>query len=530
MAHHLPLRILAKFMFFILLICAGCAIHLEYIPASQPIGEPPVGGCCVVEKCSNLSDRSYEEGWSRWFAKFYDDDIENDLTNAVVGSLRSKGIFDEVHRYDESLPSVKYDFICRPRLLRMKVNVNPKGYAFILPSSVLVGILPIVPCSSSGKMEVGIEVLYAVSRKTLFDYSNEVAYPDYFYLGGWPYEPMDMEDDGETLLTLQLKDFEQYLDSLYGEEALAAYYSKSSAQSSDRIPRKEEPRQSPRKTSTAPTDTTDDKKQWNPSKKRWALVLGISDYKDNKIPDIPNAAEDAAAIRDFLLNKEGGGFSSENVLFLTDETATRKDFRKQLIRLKDEVGGQDDLLLYFACHGSALPEPKAGNADGLEKYFLLHDAEHGDLKTCSISMSELERELDDIDARHTAMIVDTCFSGGARSVAMGVSARNSTISSSFLKRLARQAGEKHRKILTACSANELALDDPDSGHGIFTTYLLSALKNAPDIDGNGELTLFEVYRDIDMKVRKRSRDILEPQHPQWVGNPEIPFVLKKITP
>ena len=47
---------------------------------------------------------------------------------------------------------------------------------------------------------------------------------------------------------------------------------------------------------------------------RYAVVVGISDYKDPKIPDLKYADADAQAFYDFITSPIGGNFNKENVL------------------------------------------------------------------------------------------------------------------------------------------------------------------------------------------------------------------------
>jgi hypothetical protein len=263
---------------------------------------------------------------------------------------------------------------------------------------------------------------------------------------------------------------------------------------------------------------------------RWALVVGIQSYESSDIPKIPNASEDAHAVRDFLVNPEGGGYENDHVFLLTNEAATRRGLDRYLRNeLKKKVQREDDLFLYFACHGLALPKAGTGNEDGLEKYLIPYDTVPEDVTVDGIAMNDLNDALNDIECRQIAMVLDCCFSGGARSISVGPATRNTTISSSFLKRLAKQRGTKRIKIITACSADELAQDDPQTGHGIFTTYFLEGLRACDDIDGDGQITLYEVFRHLDRKVRDRSSEIGQRQNPKWTGNAAYPFVMRKVT-
>ncbi|MFH2003033.1 MAG: caspase family protein, partial [Planctomycetota bacterium] len=296
-------------------------------------------------------------------------------------------------------------------------------------------------------------------------------------------------------------------------------------------------------TSSTPRSTSPSKKEpieepapktvaepfYQTSGERWALVVGISTYEDGRIPQIPNAAEDARAVRDYLVSTKGGGYKPDHVFLLTDYDATSRKLQKYLgSELRKKVQKEDDLLIYFACHGMAVPTPKAGSEDGLEKYLVPYDTVAEDVVVDGISMTALDTQLDIIECNQIAMVLDTCFSGGARSISEGPATRNTTISSSFLKKMAKQKGTKHRTVITASSASELAQDDPDTGHGIFTTYFLEALDQAEDMDGNGSITLYEVFRYLDRKVRVRSAEIGQRQNPQWVGDPAYPFPVKEV--
>ncbi len=57
-----------------------------------------------------------------------------------------------------------------------------------------------------------------------------------------------------------------------------------------------------------------------PSFQKWAVVIGISDYQHPGIPDIKYAAEDARAIRRFLV--DDAGFAADHVVVPVNEQAS----------------------------------------------------------------------------------------------------------------------------------------------------------------------------------------------------------------
>lgn len=69
----------------------------------------------------------------------------------------------------------------------------------------------------------------------------------------------------------------------------------------------------------------------NPDEKdAYALIVGISTYKDSKIPKLNYTTHDAQAIFDLLVNPDMAGFKKENIKFFLDEEAT-------LFNIKDAI-------------------------------------------------------------------------------------------------------------------------------------------------------------------------------------------------
>jgi uncharacterized caspase-like protein len=80
-------------------------------------------------------------------------------------------------------------------------------------------------------------------------------------------------------------------------------------------------------------------------------------------------------------------------------------------------------------------------------------------------------------------------------------------------------------ILTASDANELSIEKDELQHGVFTYYLLEALRGKGDLDGNGFITLDEVYRYVSEKVPQATE---QGQHPVKKGEMVGEIVLGEI--
>ena len=58
------------------------------------------------------------------------------------------------------------------------------------------------------------------------------------------------------------------------------------------------------------------------SAEKFAVVIGISDYNNPRIPNLAYAAKDAKDFYDFLVDSGKGGFKPQNVKLILNEKAT----------------------------------------------------------------------------------------------------------------------------------------------------------------------------------------------------------------
>jgi uncharacterized caspase-like protein len=77
-------------------------------------------------------------------------------------------------------------------------------------------------------------------------------------------------------------------------------------------------------------------------------------------------------------------------------------------------------------------------------------------------------------------------------------------------------------IITASDANELSMERDDMKHGVFTYYLLEGLRGKADLDGDGVITVDEIYRYVSQKVPPATG---QNQHPVRKGETTGQIVL-----
>jgi len=259
---------------------------------------------------------------------------------------------------------------------------------------------------------------------------------------------------------------------------------------------------------------------------RWAVVIGVGEYEQKGIPRLRYAVRDAEAVYQFLTTK--GGYPKENVLLLTDTTPEkptlqniRRAFGDFLFR---KPGRSDMVLIYYAGHGAPEIDAAGTESDGLSKYLIPRDADPDSLYSTALPMDEIQRIFARIASERVVMLLDTCYSGtvGGRTFTRQQT-RSANLSDQFLERLTRSRG---RVVITASGPNEVALELPALGHGIFTYYLLEGLSGKADRNGDGIVTVSELYEYVEDQVDRRARAAGGRQRPMMKGEIEgtLPLV------
>jgi uncharacterized caspase-like protein len=242
--------------------------------------------------------------------------------------------------------------------------------------------------------------------------------------------------------------------------------------------------------------------------KVYAVVIGINKYKN--LPPLKYAVNDAREFYRYLT--EVNHVPKDHVWLLLDEEATLDNLRKTLgTLLRRSAGKEDTVIIFLAGHGATETDPSSPDGDGLEKYILPINADPMDLYSSAMPMSEVARIFQRISSERLVFIGDTCYSGasGGRTILAG--GTRATVSASFLERLSQGKG---RVILTASDANELSVEKDELKHGVFTYYLLEGLRGKADVDGDGAITVDEIYRYVSEKVPQATG---QDQHPVRKG-------------
>jgi len=261
---------------------------------------------------------------------------------------------------------------------------------------------------------------------------------------------------------------------------------------------------------------------------RWAVVIGIGDYDNKSVPKLRFSDSDADAMYRLLTTR--AGYERENVLLLTDKAPEKPTLQNIRLALGDflprKTTRDDMVLIYYAGYGAPDVDVAGKDSDGLAKYLIPRNVQPESLRKTAFAMDEMPAMLARIPAERIVLLLDASYSttAGGRSF-VSPNARGRNLSEQFLERLTKGRG---RAVITASGPNEVALEPADLGHGIFTYCLLEGLSGKADRNGDGVVTVSELYPYVEDQVERRSRAAGGRQRPLMKGDIEGTLPLSRL--
>ena len=198
---------------------------------------------------------------------------------------------------------------------------------------------------------------------------------------------------------------------------------------------------------------------------RYALVVGVSEYKGAHVKPVPSAAKDAAALAQLLRYH---GRTPYDVTLLRDRNATRGNVVGLLNGIVAKAGPEDSILVFFAGHGVVWKG---------YSWLVPHDATTSVKESC-LPVAALTLILGKAKARQSVVVLDSCHAGASADAAgqLGSSGAPQAPPRDELGRLQSE----RLFVLSSCQPGEAALADQASGHGYFAKHLLAALRGNAD--------------------------------------------------
>ena len=207
-----------------------------------------------------------------------------------------------------------------------------------------------------------------------------------------------------------------------------------------------------------------------PVKDKWALVIGISEFKNNSL-NLKYAAKDAGDFKDFLISK--CHFAPDHVKLLTNQSASRN-------KILDLIGDswlprvvlpEDLVVIFISSHGS----PSEMDVCGVN-YVVAHDTNPDKLFTTGIPIQQLANTIKDrVHSDRVLVILDACHSGGAGEGGKGIQ-RTANVDA---EQVAQGTGQM---VICSSSKTQASWESKKYPNGVFTHTLIEALQK------NGEKT------------------------------------------
>jgi tetratricopeptide (TPR) repeat protein len=257
-------------------------------------------------------------------------------------------------------------------------------------------------------------------------------------------------------------------------------------------------------------------KQSELSGKTYALIIGISDYKN--ISKLNYADKDGMAFEQFLRSKTGGNIPNERIYSFYNAAANKINIANALSEISKKLVPGDKFYFFFAGHGDMEVINQTDN--GL---LLLHDSPkdgYFGIIDDVVEVNQLRKYLNPYSEKGVEIfyIVDACHSG---KLSGGDEGRKQTAAALL------SVWGKEYKILS-CQPNQLSYEEAKwgGGRGIFSLKLEEGIKGKADSNKDGIITMYELYL---FTLAEVTRETNFKQIPLINGDLSKPFSVKSIT-
>lgn len=226
----------------------------------------------------------------------------------------------------------------------------------------------------------------------------------------------------------------------------------------------------------------------NTAIKRFAMLVGANDGGKPRVK-LKYAVSDAKSVSRVLENL--GGVDPDNRILLEDPDRTT--FFMEMGRLKEKIRKSKtehirvEVFVYYSGHS---------------------DENHIFLGEEKIPYKDFKDAINNLDADVRIAILDSCASGAFTRKKGGKKRRPFLMDSAY--------NMKGFAYMTSSSSDEASQESDRIRGSFFTHYLLSGLRGAADMSGDGRVTLNEAYQfSFNETLAKTEKTMSGPQHPYY---------------
>ena len=257
-----------------------------------------------------------------------------------------------------------------------------------------------------------------------------------------------------------------------------------------------------------------------------AVIIGNKTYQGG-LPQVDFAHNDADAFLAFVVDVLG--FDPENIIDLRDTSKAQLEAAFGNDRSHEGIlwsyldpRGTSDVVVFYSGHGVPSLKDERG-------YLLPVDADPNIPEINGFPVDLLYENLGKLAARSIAVYLDACFSDNSHGGAL----IQSTSGLGIAQKLPDES--TGMTVLTAARGDQVASWDEAAGHGMFTKYLLEAMRGAADTEEFGieddVVSLGEVQAYLDLHMtRAARREFIRNQNATAIGDPGAVLAAVQVAP
>jgi tetratricopeptide (TPR) repeat protein len=273
-----------------------------------------------------------------------------------------------------------------------------------------------------------------------------------------------------------------------------------------------------------------------PLEDRWALVIGISQYRDNTF-NLEFADKDADAIAGALTNQ--CRFPQNHIKLLKNADATYENIRRGVEGwLAKNTNKDDKVVIFFSGHGTQDLDDNNDELDGYDEFLVPYDFDDTDISS-AIRDDTFSYWINNLKSENVLILFDSCYSGGAAK-AKGfnhIKVKGKVLVDGFIKDIFKEVPKAGVALLAACKDHQYSFEAPEFGMGLFTYSLINSFKQNNDRDNDQSLDINELFAPTEKFVIDYSiKTYKEEQTPVLISTLKLPFKLvyipqaKPVTP
>ena len=251
--------------------------------------------------------------------------------------------------------------------------------------------------------------------------------------------------------------------------------------------------------------------------KNYAVLIGVMKYLPVEkstdqfttltLSDLKFCVDDMKELKAALIQSKYA--EEQNIkLLVTTEDTTLENVLKVLKDYGNSLGGNDNILVAFSGHGVSLAPENA--PEKKDDYFccsnarIVYDRNSNEFQNQGLlSLKEMNGILENSKCKSKIIITDAC-----RNIVAEESLRKSAGDSvtdavnfplrNMIRGLGDSTTEQQKDVqgffrIASCGKDEISFEPTDLKHGVFSYSLINGLKGAADKNGDGIITLMELF-------------------------------------